>query len=53
VLVRAELAGGSGPAQTAEFTIDFLPGGETAEGVAVFADDPLAGDLAVAVASFR
>lgn len=53
VLVRVELAAESGSPETAEFTIDFLPGGETAEGTVVFPSDPLAGDLAVGVASFR
>ncbi len=53
VLVRAELTAGAGPAHTAEFTIEMLPGGESAEGVAVFPADPLSGELAVQVASYR
>ncbi len=53
VLVRAELTDGAGPAHTAEFTIEMLPGGESAEGVAVFPADPLSGELTVQVASYR
>ena len=53
VLIQAELVGSDGSPQETEFTIDFLAGGETAEGTAVFATDPLRGELTVEVASFR
>ena len=52
VLVRGELTAAGTP-ETAEFTIDFLANGETAEGTFVFATDPLAGDLTVDVVSFQ
>jgi uncharacterized protein (TIGR02588 family) len=52
VLIQAELAG-DGSSETSEFTIDFLAGGETTEGTAVFAKDPSAGELTVDVASFQ
>jgi uncharacterized protein (TIGR02588 family) len=53
VLVQAELRGGDGSSEMREFTIDFLAGGETTEGTAVFATDPSAGELTVDVASFQ
>jgi uncharacterized protein (TIGR02588 family) len=53
VVVQAELAGSDGAAETSEFTLDFLAGGETREGTAVFATDPLAGELTIDVASFQ
>ena len=53
VTVQAELAGGDGSAETSEFTLDFLAGGETREGTVVFASDPAAGQLTVDVASFQ
>ena len=53
VMVQAELAGSDGSAETSEFTLDFLAGGETREGTAVFASDPAAGELTVDVASFQ
>ena len=53
VLVMAELVRGEEPPETAEFTIDFLTGGETMEGTVVFASDPSAGELTVRVVSFR
>ena len=53
VTIQAELAGSDGSAETSEFTLDFLAGGETREGTAVFASDPAAGELTVDVASFQ
>ncbi|HKG28877.1 MAG TPA: hypothetical protein VKB01_07075 [Thermomicrobiales bacterium] len=53
VVVQAELASSDGAAETSEFTLDFLAGGETREGTAVFATDPLAGELTIDVASFQ
>jgi len=53
VMIQAELAGSDGSAETSEFTLDFLAGGETREGTAVFASDPAAGQLTVDVASFQ
>jgi uncharacterized protein (TIGR02588 family) len=53
VTVQAELAGSDGTAEASEFTLDFLAGGETREGTAVFASDPAAGELTVDVASFQ
>ncbi len=53
VVVQAELAGSDGSSEASEFTLDFLAGGETREGSAVFATDPLAGELTIDVASFH
>jgi uncharacterized protein (TIGR02588 family) len=53
VVVQAELAGSDGSSEASEFTLDFLAGGETREGTAVFATDPLAGELTIDVASFQ
>lgn len=53
VLIMAELVTGEEPPESAEFTIDFLAGGETTEGTVVFAGDPSAAELTVRVASFR
>jgi uncharacterized protein (TIGR02588 family) len=53
VVVEAELAGREGSSEASEFTLDFLAGGETREGTVVFATDPLAGELTIAVASFQ
>jgi len=53
VLIQAELAGDDGSSEVSEFTIDFLAGGETTEGTAVFATDPLAGELTIDVVSFQ
>jgi uncharacterized protein (TIGR02588 family) len=53
VVVEAELAGRDGSSEASEFTLDFLAGGETREGTVVFATDPLAGELTIAVASFQ
>jgi uncharacterized protein (TIGR02588 family) len=53
VMIQAELAGSDGSAETSEFTLDFLAGGETREGTAVFASDPAAGELTIDVASFQ
>ncbi len=53
VLIQAELAGSDGSSQQREFTLDFLAGGETREGTVVFATDPAAGELTIAVASFQ
>ncbi|HEX2283045.1 MAG TPA: TIGR02588 family protein [Thermomicrobiales bacterium] len=53
VTVQAELAAGDGSAETSEFTLDFLAGGETRDGTVVFAADPAAGELTVDVASFQ
>jgi uncharacterized protein (TIGR02588 family) len=53
VLIMAELAGSDGSAEQSEFTLDFLAGGETREGTAVFATDPSAGELTIDVASFQ
>ena len=53
VVVQAEVAESDGSSQASEFTLDFLAGGETREGTAVFATDPSAGELTIAVASFQ
>ena len=53
VLVTAALAGSDGSAEESEFTLDFLAGGETREGTAVFTTDPSAGELTIDVASFQ
>ena len=53
VLIKAAPVVGGGTTEESEFTIDFLAGGETAEGTVVFATDPLSGDLLIDVASFR
>jgi len=53
VMIQAELAGSDGSPESAEFTLDFLAGGETREGTVVFASDPATGELTVDVASFQ
>ena len=53
VVVQVELAGRDGSSEASEFTLDFLAGGETREGTAVFATDPGAGELTIDVASFQ
>ncbi len=53
VMIQAELVTSGGTSESSEFTIDFLAGGETAEGTVVFSADPSAGELTVDVASFR
>jgi uncharacterized protein (TIGR02588 family) len=53
VLITAALAGSAGSAEESEFTLDFLAGGETREGTAVFTTDPSAGELTIDVASFQ
>ena len=53
VVVQAELVGSDGSAEESEFTLDFLAGGETREGTAVFATDPSTGELTIDVASFQ
>jgi uncharacterized protein (TIGR02588 family) len=53
VLIMAELVTGDGSAEETEFTLDFLAGGETREGTAVFATDPSSGELTIDVASFQ
>jgi len=53
VTIQAELSSSNGSAETSEFTLDFLAGGETREGTAVFASDPDVGELTVDVASFQ
>jgi uncharacterized protein (TIGR02588 family) len=53
VVIQAELSTGEGAPEVTEFAIDFLAGGETAEGTVVFSTDPSAGELTVGVASFR
>ena len=53
VVVQVELAGSDGSSEASEFTLDFLAGGETRVGTAVFAMDPAAGELTIDVASFQ
>ena len=53
VVIQTDLSTGEGASEVAEFTIDFLSGGETVEGTVVFVSDPSAGELTVGVASFR
>ena len=53
VRIRADLVTSDETSETAEFTIDILAGGETAEGTVVVAMDPAATLLTVAVESFR
>jgi uncharacterized protein (TIGR02588 family) len=53
VVIQAELTGSDGSSEASDFMLDFLAGGETREGTAVFATDPLAGELTIDVASFQ
>ncbi|MDP9369045.1 MAG: TIGR02588 family protein [Chloroflexota bacterium] len=53
VQIQVRLAPGAGQPETSEFMIQFLAGGETVQGTAVFSADPLAGDLAVDVVGFQ
>ena len=53
VVIQAELVGSDGSAEETEFTLDFLAGGETREGTAVFTTDPSTGELTIDVASFQ
>jgi uncharacterized protein (TIGR02588 family) len=53
VVVQVELAASDGSSEASEFTLDFLAGGETREGTAVFSMDPAAGELTIDVASFQ
>jgi uncharacterized protein (TIGR02588 family) len=53
VLIQAELNGSAESPETSEFTIDFLASGETTDGTAVFATDPVTGEVTVDVASFQ
>lgn len=52
-VVHAELDTGSGQPETAEITIDFLDGGETAAGAFVFREDPASGELTTGVTSYK
>ena len=52
VRVQLVLSADQGRRQAAELRIDFLPGGGTASGTAVFQDDPARGRLAVEMLSF-
>jgi uncharacterized protein (TIGR02588 family) len=52
VVIQAELSTSEEAPEVAEFTIDFLAGGETVEGTVVFSADPSAGELTVDVVSF-
>lgn len=52
-IVQAELDTGSGQPETAEITIDFLDGGEIADGTFVFRDDPASGELTTGVTSYK
>jgi uncharacterized protein (TIGR02588 family) len=53
VLVLVALATDGEPPETAEFTVDFLAGGETIEVTAVLSADPGSGTLDVDVAGYR
>lgn len=52
VIVRAEIRRDGESIEEAELTFRFVAGGEAAEGVAVFAEDPAQGELDVGVASY-
>lgn len=52
VIVHAAIMRGEETIEEAEITFRFVAGGEAAEGVAVFAQDPAQGELDVGVASY-
>ncbi len=52
VIVRAEIRRDGATIEEAELTFRFVAGGEAAEGVAVFAENPAQGELDVGVASY-
>ncbi|HEV2073517.1 MAG TPA: TIGR02588 family protein [Thermomicrobiales bacterium] len=53
VNIEAELDTGAGEPETAQFTVNFLAGGEQVEGTFVFQHDPAEGDLTTRVMSFQ
>ncbi len=53
VTIEAELDIGSGEPETAQFTVNFLAGGEQVEGTFAFQHDPAEGDLTARVMSFQ
>lgn len=53
VRIEAELVTGSGHPQTLEFSIQYLAGGEHAQGTFVFQDDPRQGELTIGAISYR
>lgn len=53
VLIQAELDTGAGEPETAQFTVNFLAGGERVKGTFVFQHDPAEGDLTARVISFQ
>ncbi len=52
LVVQAELDIGDGDPQTAEFSLNFIDGGETLRGTFVFAEDPTSGDLSIGAVSY-
>jgi uncharacterized protein (TIGR02588 family) len=53
VKVRVDLTAADGRQETAEWQIEFLPGGSTSRGVAVFGSDPRQGQVRAGVVSYR
>ena len=52
VMVHAEIMRGDETIEETELTFRFVAGGEAAEGVAVFGEDPAQGDLEIRVSSY-
>jgi uncharacterized protein (TIGR02588 family) len=53
VLVRVEKRASDGPNETAELTLDFVPGDAVREGAAIFSGDPATSRLSAAPVSFQ
>ena len=53
VNIEAELDTGAGEPETAQFTVNFLAGGEQVEGTFVFQHNPAEGNLTARVISFQ
>lgn len=53
VLIEAELDTGTGQPETAQFTVNFLAGGEQVHGTFIFQHDPAEGELTARVISFQ
>jgi uncharacterized protein (TIGR02588 family) len=52
LVVQASLDTGDGQPHTAEFSLNFVAGGETVRGTFVFGEDPTGGDLTIGAASY-
>ena len=53
VQIQAELLTDSGEPESADFTINFLVGGERVDGTFIFQQDPTQGDLTTAAGSYQ